>query len=102
MVRSADTAAQLMELRETEFVSTLNDDRIGRRHINAGFNNRGTQEHVKALLIEVAHHMLKLAFAHLPVGNGNAGFGHKRFEPGAGVFDGVHFVMQVVDLSAAL
>ena len=41
MVRSADAAAQLMELRETEFVGTLNDDRIGRRHINAGFNNRG-------------------------------------------------------------
>ena len=33
--------AGLMELRETEFVGTLNDDRIGRRHINAGFNNRG-------------------------------------------------------------
>ena len=60
------------------------------------------KEHVKALLVEVAHHVLKLAFAHLPVGNGNAGFGHKRFEPGTGVFDGVHFVMQVVDLSAAL
>ena len=72
-------------------------------HVDAGLDDGRAQQHVEALLVEVAHHVLELALAHLAVRDA-------RCAPRAAasssvssiVPDGVDLVVQEVDLAAAL
>ena len=77
VVRAADAAAQLVQLREAEAVGALDDDRVGGRHVDAGLDDRRADEQVDALRVEVAHHVLELALGHLPVGDGDPRLGHE-------------------------
>ena len=61
MVRAADAAAQLMQLRQAKFVRTIDDDGVGMRVVNAGFDNCGAQQDVVFLLGEFTHHAFQLA-----------------------------------------
>ena len=51
---------------------------------------------------EVAHHALELALAHLAVRDRDPRLGHQLLEPLAHPLDRFHFVVQEVDLPAAL
>ena len=75
---------------------------FGRGHVDAGFDDGRAQQQVVALGDEVAHDALQLALGHLAVGDGNARFGQDFFQLNAAVFDGVHLVVQKVNLPAAL
>ena len=76
VVRAADAAAQLVQLREAELVGAADDDRVRARHVDAGLDDRRAQQDVVALGDEVAHHALELALGHLAVRDGDARLGH--------------------------
>ena len=59
-------------------------------------------QQVDALRVEVAHHVLELALAHLAVRDRDARFGQQLREPLRGRADRVDVVVQEVDLAAAL
>src|SRR5450631_4180220 len=67
VVRPADASAQLVQLRKAELVGAVDEDRVGGRHVDAGLDDRRAQQQVRALVVEVAHHALQLALAHLAV-----------------------------------
>src|SRR5258708_19538053 len=50
----------------------INDDRIGIRNVETGFNNIGGNKNVIFFLDEPDHHLLKLMTFHLPVGYTNS------------------------------
>ena len=83
VVRAADAAAQLVQLREAELVGAADDDRVGARHVDAGLDDGRAQQHVEALGDEVAHHALELALGHLAVRDGDARLGHERLQASA-------------------
>ena len=101
VVGTAHSSAQLVELSQTQAIRTVNDDGVGSRHVNAGFNNRGTQQHVVALLVEALHDGFQFALRHLAVGHCNTGFRHQFFQTGTAVMNGFDFVVQEVDLATA-
>ena len=102
VVRTPHPPAQLIQLRQTEFIGPLDNDGIGRRHINAGFNDRGTDQHIKAAVVKIQHHRLQLFLRHLPMRDPDAGLGQQLLDPGRGPFDGPDLVMQIKHLPAAL
>jgi hypothetical protein len=101
VVRTADAAAQLVQLRQAELVGAVHDDGVGGRHVDAGFDDRGAQQDVEALGDEVAHHF-PVALVHLAVRHADARFRQQLGQHGQAVLDGFHFVVQEVDLAAAL
>jgi hypothetical protein len=76
MMRTPDAATQLVELGQAEMVGPLDDNGVGGRNIDAGFDNRGADQHVETLVVEVVHHAFQLALAHLAVADGHARLGH--------------------------
>ena len=102
MVRAADPPAQLMQLGQAKLIGAIHDDGVSTGHVNSGFNNRGTQQHVKTLVVKVAHHMLQLTFAHLAMGDADARLRQKLLQFFQHVLDSVDFVVQEINLAAAL
>ncbi len=102
VMRAADAAAQLVELREAELVRAVHDDRVRARHVDAGLDDGRAQQHVRALRDEVAHHPFELAFVHLAVRDHDAGFRYERLEHRLAVLDRLDLVVQEVHLAAAL
>ena len=91
-----------MQLRQTELVGTVHDDGVGRGNVNAGLDDGGAQQHVEALLVEVAHDPFQLALGHLAMGHLDARLGNQLGQHLPTVLDGAHLVVQEVDLTAAL
>src|SRR3954452_6761088 len=91
-----------MELGETETICSLDNDGVGAGDVDAGLDDRRAQQDIEALLVEVAHDELQLAFGHLSMRDANAGFweqlGQRRFA----VVDGLDLVVDEIDLAAAL
>ena len=102
VVRAADAAAQLVQLRQAELVGAADHDGVGAGHVDAGLDDGRAQQQVEALRDEVAHHLLELALAHLAVRHRDARLGHQLFEVLAPLLDRLDLVVQEVDLSAAL
>ena len=102
MVATTHTATQLVQLGQTELVGAADQNRVGRRNIDTGFDDGRAQQNVVALGHKVAHDFFQLALGHLAVGHGNAGLGQDFFELLLAVFDGLDFVVQKVDLTTAL
>ena len=102
VVRTADAAAQLVQLRQAELVGAAHHDGVGCRHVDAGLDDGRAQQEVVALGHEVAHHALEFALGHLAVGHGDARLGQDLLELLAPVLDGLDLVVQEVDLAAAL
>src|SRR5690606_9226537 len=71
MMRAADAAAQLMQLRQTEPVRAVDDDRVRGRDVDAALDDRRADEHVDLAVIEREHDFLERALRHLPVRNAN-------------------------------
>jgi len=68
--------AQLIKLRQPKGIRTIHNERVGIRDIQPGFNDRSAKQHIKLPIREGMHHFCQLIFGHLPMRNGNAGFGH--------------------------
>ncbi|MOA10304.1 hypothetical protein D3C78_1301880 [compost metagenome] len=100
VMRAPNATAQLVKLRQTEVIRTFNDDRVRRRNIDAGFNNRRTHQHVKTLVVEIVHHPFQLALAHLPVTDGNACLRHQFSQFIGGFLDVFDIVKEIINLPA--
>ena len=90
-----------MQLSQAEVIGTLNNNGVRRGYVDPGFDNGGTDQHVKTLVMEIVHHPLKLAFAHLSMTDGNARFRHQLRQPLGGFPDVFHVIIEVVYLAAA-
>src|SRR5260363_25107 len=101
-MRATDAAAQLVQLREAEFVGAVNQNRIRAWHVNTGFDNRRAYQHIRALRHKIAHHPFERALVHLAVRHQNTRLWQQRFKRFAARIDGFYFIVQKVDLPAAL
>ena len=101
MVRAADAAAQLVQLREPQTIGAIDDDRIGRRDVDAALDDRRADEHVELAVIEVEHHELELALRHLAVADAHVGLGQQLAQVFGHRLDVLDAVVDEVDLAAA-
>ena len=76
-IRSADAAAQLIELRQAVAVGAVDDDRVRVRDVEAVLDDRRREQHVVLVRDEVDHHPLELVLAHLAVADGDPRFRHE-------------------------
>ena len=76
MMGATDATTQLVQLGEPKVVRALNNDGIRRGNIDAGFDNRRTDQHVKPFVVKVRHDLFELALTHLSMSEGNARFGN--------------------------
>src|SRR5262249_56044801 len=68
-VGTAHSSAQLIELRQSEALGPVYDQRIGGRNVEAGFYDRGRQQHVIFAVIEGRHDVFEHGRRDLPVGH---------------------------------
>ena len=101
VVRPAHAPAQLVQLRQTELVRPVHDDRVRGRHVDAGLDDGRAQQDVVALRHEVAHDLFEVALVHLSVRHADARLGQQLGQHRHAVLDGLDFVVQEVDLAAA-
>ena len=59
----------------------MNDDRVGGRNVETGFDDIGRQQHIVGPVVELGHHLLELACRQLAMGDGNAHLGHQLGQP---------------------
>jgi len=102
MVAASDAAAQLVQLGEPEAVGAVDQDGVGRGDVDAGLDDGGAQQQIRALVREVAHDAFELALGHLSVAHHDARHGQQPLELFAHVLDRAHLVMDEIDLPAAL
>ena len=102
MVRAADATTQLVQLRQAEAIGAIDQDGVGIGNVDAGFDDGRAQQQVEALLHEVAHDTLQIAFMQLAMRHRNARFGQQRRQLFALGLDGFHFIVQKEHLTAAL
>ena len=100
MVRAPDPAAQLMQLGQSEMVRAIDDDGIGSRDVNAVLDNRGADQDVESLTIEVAHDGFQFTFPHLPVRNSHFDLWDDLLHGFGGLIDRGGPVVQNIDLPA--
>jgi hypothetical protein len=101
VVRAADAAAQLVQLREAEAVGAVDDDGVGGRHVDAALDDGRAQQHVEALVVEIDHQLLEVALAHLAVADADLRLGQQLAELAADLLDVLDLVVHEVDLAAA-
>lgn len=96
MVRAPDAPAQLVQLGQTEVIRTFDNDGVRRWNVDPGLNDGGTHQHVETLVVEIVHHPLQLALAHLAVTNGDARFRYQLCQPVGGFLNIFNVVIQVI------
>ena len=101
VMRAADAAAQLVQLRQPHVVGAVDHDGVGGRHVDAALDDGGAHQHVEAAVVEVDHQLLEVALAHLAVADAHGRLGHQRLHLGGDLLDGAHLVVHEVDLAAA-
>ena len=67
VMAAADPASELMQLGEAEMIGAVDQDGVRGRHVDAGFDDRRADQDVEAAVIEIEHHLLEFAGAHLAV-----------------------------------
>ena len=99
--RSADAAAQLIQLRQTVSIGAIDDDRVGVRDVEAVLDDRRRQQHVELVRHEVEHRALERVLGHLAVADDDARVGHEPLQQIADRIDRLDAVVDEVDLAAA-
>ena len=99
---AADAAAELVDLRQPEHVGAVHDQRVGGRDVEAGFDDRGREQHVELAVVERRHHVLERGRRHLAVGDGDAHLGHVLVEEVLGVGEVLDARADIERLAAAI
>jgi hypothetical protein len=97
-----DPAPQLVQLRQAEGIRPVDDQRVGIRDIQPGFDDRRAQQHIHFAPYEGVHCPLQLVLVHLPMADADARFGDKGGQRFPDRTDRLHPVMEVKNLSAPL
>ena len=100
MVGAPDAPAQLVELRETEAVRPVDDDRVDIGYIQTRLDDHTADQDVDLPLEELHHHGLKLALRHLAVAHVDDEPREKSPEVGCHALDRLHAIVYEVDLAA--
>ena len=101
-VAAADSALELVELREAQALRVLDDERVGVRVVDAGLDDGGRDEHVVLVGGERLHDRFELALRHLAVRYADPRLGGGGGDAANGIVDGLDPVADVVDLTAAI
>ncbi len=101
MMRTANAAAQLVQLGEAKMVGAFDDDGVGGGNVDPGFDDGGAHQHIEALVMEVIHHPLQFALPHLTVTDGDPRLRHQLRQLVGGFLDVFDVIKQIVDLAAA-
>ena len=99
---AADAATQLIELRETESIGAINDDRVRIRNVETRFNDGGTDQDLRLAANKLAHDALQCALLHLPVPHHYARVGNKSANLFRRRLNRFNAVMHVVRLTTPL
>ena len=98
-----DAPPDLVELAESHLVRVLNNQCIHIGDVNAGLNDGGAHQYLRLPVHHALHGGADLLLVHLPVADDDP---HLRpqelLEAGGGEVDGLHPVVQIVDLSPPL
>ena len=100
-IAAAHAAPQLVELAEAEGVGAVDDEGVGVGDVEAVLHDGGGHQHIHAALHEGQHHLLQALVRELPVAHGDAGVRHQLPHPRSDGDDGLHAVVDEVDLAAA-
>ena len=101
MVGAPDAAAQLVKVGQSEPVRAVDDDGVGIRDIEPALDDRCAEQNVRIAAHKFRHDILEFVLRHLPVTDQDACARHEVFDAVFEVSDGMHAVVQEVDLSAA-
>ena len=101
VMRTANAAAQLVQLGEAKMVGAFDDDGVGGGNVDPGFDDGGAHQHIEALMMEVIHHPLQFALPHLTVTDGDPRLRHQLRQLVGGFLDVLNVIKQIVDLAAA-
>src|SRR5438270_2753748 len=70
-MRTADAAAQLIELRKSESIGAIDEHGVGVGHVQSGFDDHRRDEYVDLAVDEGAHHFLQVSLPHLSMAHTN-------------------------------
>src|SRR5213593_1648059 len=101
-VGPADSAAQLVELREPVAVGAIHDESVGKRNIETIFNNGGRNQNIEFVMHEFCHHLLELFLIHLTVGDANPRLGSQVLHEAGERVNRFDSVVDNVNLATAL
>ena len=101
-IRSADPPAQLIELRQTVTVRSIDDDGVRVRDVEPVLDDRRRQQDVVLVADELHHHALELVLAHLAVRDADPRLRHQPGDQVAERIDRLDAVVDEVHLAAAL
>ena len=101
MMRATDPASQLMNLRQPESIGAVDDDGIGRRHVDPAFDDGCADQNVEAAVIEIEHELFEVALAHLAVSHRDGCFRDQFAYRLRRFLDGLDGVVHEVNLTAA-
>ena len=100
-IRPANTAAQLIELRQAVPIRAVDDDGVGVRNVEAVLDDCRRQQDVVLPLDEAEHRALELVLGHLAVADDDLRVGHQALQQVTDREDRFHPVVDEIDLSAA-
>ena len=60
----------LVKLCEAEIIRAVNNQRVGRRNVEAAFDDSGRQQNVELAVVELVHHIVERAGGHLAMRGG--------------------------------
>ena len=84
-----------MQLRQTEFVGTLHDERIHAGDVYARLYDRGADQHIVATRHEIGRYLFQDCAVHLAVRHHEAGFGQHSSQLFGSFFNGADAVMDI-------
>jgi hypothetical protein len=94
--------ADLIELGQAEHVGAVDDQGVGRRDVEAAFDDRGGEQHVVLALVEGRHHVFQLGRGHLPVPDHVLDLGHLGAEELLDLLQVLDARHDVIGLAAAI
>ena len=97
--RPPHTTTQLVQLRQPHKVSSIDEQSIGGRNVDTRLNDRRAYQDVGTTLPEVHHDLFQLFLVHLAVRSDNPRFWNKFTQLGSCLFNGLHAVVDVKDLT---
>ena len=80
LVRAAHAPAKLIQLGKPHAIGAIDDDGVGARNVEAVFDDRGRDQHVRFVADEFQHHLFELGLAHLPVADDDARLRHQPLD----------------------
>ena len=97
---AAHTSAKLVEIGEAKEVGPVNNHRVGIGNIQAAFDDRGRDEHIRITRHEGPHDQFEFVFAHLTMPDRDPRALDRAADALGDALDGLHAIVQEINLAA--